>query len=153
MNFVPTRDLMRVRSVAAVAVRAVLADSVPGSWELLRIVPEPAAGVPERVCVIDPSLTRLGWPAFGPTLLTALTRQDLLTLLISAWAVIELFLMRKAAVRAFVIALIMNMGLTAFHLIATNWKEAAGSSGLVTVVVSHRIRDEDIWRDAGYGDE
>jgi hypothetical protein len=61
---------------------------------------------------------------------------NLLTLLISAWAVIELFLMRKAAVRAFVIALIMNVGLTAFHLIATNWKEAAGSSGLVTVVVS-----------------
>jgi hypothetical protein len=59
-----------------------------------------------------------------------------LILLISTWAVIELFLMRKAAVRAFVIALAMNVGLTAFHLIATNWREAAGGSGLATVVVS-----------------
>ena len=33
-------------------------------------------------------------------------------------------------------ALVMNIGLTAFHLIATNWREAVGESGLVTVVVS-----------------
>ncbi len=59
-----------------------------------------------------------------------------LILFISAWAVIEFFLMRKAAVRAFVIALVMNIALTAFHLIATNWREAAGGSGLATVVVS-----------------
>jgi Na+-driven multidrug efflux pump len=44
--------------------------------------------------------------------------------------------MRKAAVRAFVVALVMNVGLTAFHLVATNWKEAAGGSGLATVIVS-----------------
>jgi len=55
---------------------------------------------------------------------------------LSAWAVLELFLMRKAAVRAFVIALVMNVGLTAFHLLATNWREAAGGSGLATVIVS-----------------
>ena len=61
---------------------------------------------------------------------------NLLILLISAWAVIEFFLMRKAAVRAFVIALIMNVGLTAFHLVATNWREAAGESALATVIVS-----------------
>ena len=42
---------------------------------------------------------------------------NLLILLISAWAVIELFLLRNAAVRAFIIALVMNVGLTAFHLI------------------------------------
>ena len=61
---------------------------------------------------------------------------NVLILLISAWAVVEFFLMRKAAVRAFVIALIMNVGLTAFHLLATNWREAAGGSGLATVIVS-----------------
>jgi hypothetical protein len=61
---------------------------------------------------------------------------NLLILLISAWAVVELFLMRQAALRAFVIALIMNVGLTAFHLLATNWREAAGGSGLATVIVS-----------------
>jgi hypothetical protein len=61
---------------------------------------------------------------------------NLLILLISAWAVVEFFRMRKAAVRAFVIALAMNVGLTAFHLIATNWREAAGGSGLATVIVS-----------------
>ena len=44
--------------------------------------------------------------------------------------------MRKAAIRAFVIALAMNIGLTAFHLIATNWRQAAGDSGLATVLVS-----------------
>ena len=59
-----------------------------------------------------------------------------LILLISAWAVLEFFLMRKAAVRAFIIALVMNVALTAFHLVATNWREAAGGSGLATVVVS-----------------
>ena len=59
-----------------------------------------------------------------------------LILLISAWAVVEFFLMRKAAVRAFVIALVMNIGLTAFHLVATNWREAAGESALATVIVS-----------------
>ena len=59
-----------------------------------------------------------------------------LILLISAWAFAEFFLMRKAAVRAFVIALVMNVALTAFHLIATNWEEAAGGSGLATVIVS-----------------
>jgi hypothetical protein len=61
---------------------------------------------------------------------------NLLILLISAWAVVEFFLMRKAAVRAFVIALAMNVALTAFHLLATNWREAAGGSGLLTVIVS-----------------
>ncbi|HTL02312.1 MAG TPA: hypothetical protein VL243_08800 [Vicinamibacterales bacterium] len=61
---------------------------------------------------------------------------NVLILLIGAWAVLELFLMRKAAVRAFVIALVMNVGLTAFHLLATNWREAAGGSGLATVIVS-----------------
>jgi hypothetical protein len=61
---------------------------------------------------------------------------NLLILLISAWAVVEFFLLRKAAVRAFVIALAMNVALTAFHLMATNWREAAGGSGLPTVIVS-----------------
>jgi hypothetical protein len=61
---------------------------------------------------------------------------NLLILLISTWAVIEFFLMRKAAVRAFVIALLLNMALTAFHLMATNWREATGDSGLATVIVS-----------------
>ena len=61
---------------------------------------------------------------------------NFLILLISAWAVIEFFLMRKAAVRAFVIALLMNILLTAFHLVATNWREAAGGSALATVIVS-----------------
>ena len=59
-----------------------------------------------------------------------------LTLIISAWAAIEFFLLRSAAVRAFVIGLVMNVGLTAFHLLATNWRDAAGSSGLLTVAVS-----------------
>ena len=57
-------------------------------------------------------------------------------LLISAWAVVELFLMRKAAVRAFMIALVMNVGLTIFHLLATNWQEAVGRTGLFTVIMS-----------------
>lgn len=61
---------------------------------------------------------------------------NLLILLISAWAVVEFFLMRRAAVRAFAIALAMNVALTAFHLVATNWREAAGGSGLATVIVS-----------------
>jgi len=59
-----------------------------------------------------------------------------LALLISAWAAIEFFLLRRAAVRAFVVALIMNLGLTAFHLLATNWREAAGGSGVATVMLS-----------------
>ena len=59
-----------------------------------------------------------------------------LILLISGWAVVEFFFLRKAAVRAFVVALVMNVALTAFHLLATNWKEAAGGSGLLTVIVS-----------------
>jgi hypothetical protein len=61
---------------------------------------------------------------------------NLLILLISGWAVVEFFLLRRAAVRAFVIALAMNVALTAFHLMATNWREAAGGSGLPTVIVS-----------------
>lgn len=59
-----------------------------------------------------------------------------LILFISAWAVVEFFMMRKTAVRAFVFALALNVSLTMFHLIATNWREAAGGSGLATVVVS-----------------
>ena len=61
---------------------------------------------------------------------------NLLILFISMWAVIEFFMMRKAAVRAFLFALALNVSLTMFHLIATNWREAAGGSGLATVVVS-----------------
>jgi hypothetical protein len=64
---------------------------------------------------------------------------NLLILLLSAWAVIELFLLRDAAVRAFVIALLMNVALTAVHLLATNWREAAGGSGLTMVAVSWAI--------------
>jgi hypothetical protein len=59
-----------------------------------------------------------------------------LILLISAWAVLEFFRLRKAAVRAFAVALGLNVALTLFHLVATNWREAAGGSGLATVVVS-----------------
>lgn len=62
-----------------------------------------------------------------------------LALLISAWAVIEFFLLRKAAVRAFLVALVMNMGLTAFHLIETNWSEAAGGSGVLMVMLSWAV--------------
>jgi hypothetical protein len=60
-------------------------------------------------------------------------------LLLVAWAVVELFLMRNAAVLAFLIALVMNVGLTIVHLLATNWREAAGGSGLTTVLVSWTI--------------
>jgi hypothetical protein len=61
---------------------------------------------------------------------------NLLILLISAWAVVEFFLMRKAAVRAFLIALILNAALTAFHLLATNWTDAVGGSGVAMVSAS-----------------
>lgn len=64
---------------------------------------------------------------------------NFLGLAISGWAVIELFLLRQAAVRAFLVVLIMNLGLTAFHLLSTNWTEAIGRSGLFPVVVSWMV--------------
>ena len=64
---------------------------------------------------------------------------NVLILAISGWAIFELFELRKAAVRALIIVLIMNLGLTAFHLLATNWVEAVGSSGIYRVVVSWAV--------------
>ncbi|MBI4526361.1 MAG: hypothetical protein HY695_21385 [Deltaproteobacteria bacterium] len=51
--------------------------------------------------------------------------------LISIWAAVLLFRLRKSAAPAFGLALALNTGLTLVHLLTKNWAEALGGSGLV----------------------
>jgi hypothetical protein len=62
-----------------------------------------------------------------------------LILVFSGWAIVELFLLRAAAIRALLFVLLMNFGLTAVNLLETNWLEAVGLSGMVTVGVSWAV--------------
>jgi hypothetical protein len=66
------------------AIDVLAVDMIHGAWELLAVSAEPAICVPERVCVLDPRLTTLGWPLLADTVKAALARPDLLTLLIPA---------------------------------------------------------------------
>ena len=55
------------------------------------------------------------------------------TLLLSSWAAVELFRLRKRAVAILSTVLILNLGASLYHLIATNWSEALGMTGLAGV--------------------
>jgi hypothetical protein len=55
------------------------------------------------------------------------------TLLLSSWAAVELFRLRKRAVAILSTVLVLNLGASLYHLIATNWSEALGMTGLAGV--------------------
>jgi hypothetical protein len=52
------------------------------------------------------------------------------TLLLSSWAAIELFRLRKRAVQILATVLVMNLGASVYHVLVTNWTEALGVTGL-----------------------
>jgi hypothetical protein len=55
------------------------------------------------------------------------------TLLLSSWAAVELFRLRKRAVTILFVVLVLNVGASLYHLLATNWSEALGMTGLAGV--------------------
>jgi len=55
------------------------------------------------------------------------------TLLLSSWAAIELFRLRKRAVTILSTVLILNLGASLYQLVATNWSDALGMTGLAGV--------------------
>lgn len=55
------------------------------------------------------------------------------TLLLSSWAAVELFRLRKRAVSILSTVLILNLGASLYHLFATNWSDALGMTGLAGV--------------------
>ena len=55
--------------------------------------------------------------------------------LVNSAAAILLFRLRKGAVPAFGFAIVLNLSQTFIHLIAKNWAEAVGSSGLVSALL------------------
>jgi hypothetical protein len=52
------------------------------------------------------------------------------TLLLSSWGAIELFRLRARAVTIFLVVLALNAGASLYHLLATNWSDALGTTGL-----------------------
>jgi hypothetical protein len=55
------------------------------------------------------------------------------TLLLSSWAAVELFRLRARAVRILFVVLVLNVGASLYHLLATNWSDALGMTGLASV--------------------
>ena len=55
------------------------------------------------------------------------------TLLLSSWAAVELFRLRARAVRILFVVLVLNVGASLYHLLATNWSDALGMTGLAGV--------------------
>ena len=53
---------------------------------------------------------------------------------ISMSAAVCLFLLRRVAVALFSVALVLNLALSAFHVMRTNWIEVLGGAGLVGVL-------------------
>jgi hypothetical protein len=56
------------------------------------------------------------------------------TLCLSSWAAIDLFYLRRRAVMTLTTVLVLNLGASLYHLIATNWSAALGLTGLAGVV-------------------
>jgi hypothetical protein len=55
------------------------------------------------------------------------------TLLLSSWAAVELFRLRARAVTILFVVLALNVGASLYHLLATNWSDALGMTGLAGV--------------------
>ena len=55
------------------------------------------------------------------------------TLLLSSWGAIELFRLRARAVKILLVVLVLNIGASLYHFLATNWSDALGMTGLAGV--------------------
>jgi hypothetical protein len=55
------------------------------------------------------------------------------TLLLSSWGAIELFRLRGRAVKILLVVLVLNIGASLYHFLATNWSDALGMTGLAGV--------------------
>ena len=55
------------------------------------------------------------------------------TLFLSSWAAMDLFNLRKRTVTILSIVLVLNLGASMYHLMATNWSDALGVTGLAGV--------------------
>ena len=55
------------------------------------------------------------------------------TLLLSSWAAVELFRLRARAVTILLVVLVLNVGASLYHFLATNWSDALGMTGLAGV--------------------
>jgi hypothetical protein len=58
------------------------------------------------------------------------------TVLLSSWAAVELFRLRKRAVTILFVVLVLNVGASLYHLFATNWSDALGMTGLAGVAAA-----------------
>jgi hypothetical protein len=52
------------------------------------------------------------------------------TLFLCGWGAVELFRLRRTAVTILAAVLILNLGASLYHLVATNWADALGTTGL-----------------------